>query len=427
MIRIISFLSIALLTVPVCAQIEANTSFVVFSDPHYYDPSLGTEGEAFSEYLDGDRKLLAESKELLSEAIGKTISSDADFVIIPGDLTKDGTKVSHENFADMIRKIIEAGKPVYVVPGNHDISNGEANGYKGNEKIHMENVGPEGFLEIYHDFGYSGAIEQDTNSLSYVIEPSPGIWMLALDACLYQENEEGHHPETDGEFKPETLEWIEKVAIKGAEQNKLLLAFMHHGVLEHYQKQDKFYGEYVVNNYKKVSKKFASLGIKVVFTGHYHAQDITTRKWNDGTFITDIETGSLVTYPNPLRKVEILNNQMHITSDYITSIPMHSEGFSEYSREYVHDGVSGIAEEVMVSMRLNREEAQKLSGQIADAFIAHYKGDEEIKNNYLDLSGVGFLGRIMILTKKRLIKELYTDLPPADNELIINLQDGSAQ
>lgn len=32
--------------------------FIVFSDPHYFDPSLGTEGKAFQEYLDNDRKLL---------------------------------------------------------------------------------------------------------------------------------------------------------------------------------------------------------------------------------------------------------------------------------------------------------------------------------------------------------------------------------
>ena len=35
--------------------------FAVFSDPHYYDSSLGTTGSAFEDYLMQDRKLLRES------------------------------------------------------------------------------------------------------------------------------------------------------------------------------------------------------------------------------------------------------------------------------------------------------------------------------------------------------------------------------
>ena len=64
--------------------------FIVFTDPHYFDGSLGTHGQAFQDYLDKDRKLLRESRELLEEVIGFILKSDADFVLIPGDLTKDG-------------------------------------------------------------------------------------------------------------------------------------------------------------------------------------------------------------------------------------------------------------------------------------------------------------------------------------------------
>ena len=34
---------------------------MIFSDPHYFDPSLGTVGAAFDAYLANDRKLIAES------------------------------------------------------------------------------------------------------------------------------------------------------------------------------------------------------------------------------------------------------------------------------------------------------------------------------------------------------------------------------
>lgn len=401
-----------------------NAHFMVFSDPHYFDPSLGTEGKAFEEYLDGDRKLLKESRELLIEALLRIGNSDAEFVIIPGDLTKDGTKVSHEMFATLISELEAKGKKVYVVPGNHDINNGHSFAFEGDQEIFVENVGPYEYLDIYHDFGYNEALHKDAHSLSYVVEPVDGLWVLGLDACRYLENEPGQHPVTDGEFKKETLAWIESVAEMAAQEEKTMIAFMHHGIIEHYQKQNRFFGEYVVDHHRRVSKQFAELGINVVFTGHYHAQDITLKEWSNGDFIADVETGSLVTYPCPLREVKIVGEKMHINSQFIESIPMYPEGFPDYSRAYVHAGIAGIAEGVMMSMWLKQEDARKLSGQIGDAFIAHYKGDEPAVERYLDVAGVGLLGRLMILTKRRLIKELHTDLPPSDNTVVIDLASG---
>ncbi|MCF8225619.1 MAG: metallophosphoesterase [Bacteroidales bacterium] len=431
MIRFLSVIFLALATLNAFTQdneiVDLTSHFMVFSDPHYYDPSLGTEGEAFKKYLDGDRKLLKESKELLAEAIGIVQATDAEFILIPGDLTKDGTKTSHENFASMIQSIEDSGKPVFVIPGNHDISNGESNAYQGDKVIPVENVDPNDFEKIYWDYGYGDAIYRDSNSLSYVIEPVNGLWVFALDASLYRENEPGHHPETDGEFHRETIKWIEGIADKGREKNKLMFAFMHHGIIEHYQKQDRFFGEYVVNKYKRVSRRFADAGINVVFTGHYHSQDVTIKKWRDGDFVVDVETGSLVTYPCPLREVRLKNNELHISSMFIENIPSMPEGFVDFSREYVHSGIAGIAEKVMISMWLRKEDARKLSGQIGDAFIEHYEGDEPSVDRYLDLSGVGLFGKLMILTKRRLIKELYSDLHPADNEVIIDLETGNAR
>ena len=75
------------------------TSFVVLSDPHFFDPTLGTSGAAFLDYLDKDRKLLAESEELLDAAIKAIEPIHAEFVIISGDLTKDGEKHNHQKLA----------------------------------------------------------------------------------------------------------------------------------------------------------------------------------------------------------------------------------------------------------------------------------------------------------------------------------------
>ncbi len=403
---------------------KVNTSFMVFSDPHYYDPSLGTDGKAFEAYLDEDRKLLRESRELLTQAMAMIIKSEVDFVVIPGDLTKDGTLISHKEFAALMGKIEKAGKEVYVVPGNHDISNGESNAYKGDSVVLMENIGPDAFADIYSELGYKQAIHLDEHSLSYVVEPAPGLWLLGLDPCLYRGNQPGHHPHTDGAFKDGTIEWVGKIHSLAVKSNKRVIVFMHHGVLEHYKGQEKFYGEYIVNDYKKISKLLALYNMSVVFTGHYHAQDITMKRWDEETFIFDVETGSLVTYPCPLRKVKISGETMSISSHFINKISSYDGDFMEYSRQFVYDGIAGIGERTMVDMGLRPEDAAKLSGQVGDAFVTHYVGDEPTEEGKLDTKGVKLLGKFIISFRKKLITGLHDDLYPQDNDIVFSLETG---
>ena len=396
--------------------------FIVFSDPHFYDPLLGTTGKAFGEYLDNDRKLLRESLEILEEAFKLIDKTDADFVLIPGDLTKDGEKSGHIKMAGFLKRIRETGKEVFIIPGNHDINNPEAFRYNGDVKELVPTVSPYEFSEIYSSFGYSQAIKRDESSLSYVAEPVRGLWILGLDACRYDENPDDGHPVTSGKFKKETFKWLEDVLAEGIRQNKAMIAFMHHGVLEHYPKQKKFYGEYVVDNYRKVSALLAANGVRLVFTGHYHAQDITMRTFGKEDYLLDVETGSLVTYPCPIRLVHISGSQdLTISSHFIENIPSRPD-FKKYSRDYVHSGISGIAANTLTGMKVDSTESRALSGQVADAFLAHYSGDEIAPLKPLDLTGISFRGKFLIGFKKNLIRCLYNDLFPADNFLEMKLR-----
>jgi 3',5'-cyclic AMP phosphodiesterase CpdA len=396
------------------------TSFFVFSDPHYYNPSLGTEGEAFQEYLDNDRKLLKESPYILEEALKYINSTEAAFVIIPGDLTKDGTLVSHQAFAKNLSEIEKTGKKVFVVPGNHDILNPQSNSYKDSLKIKVENIDPLTFKSIYHNFGYGEAISTDFFSLSYVAEPVEGLWLIGMDACRYNENSNGYHAVTGGRFSESTLKWIEEQLNIANEQGKEVIGFMHHGILEHYDKQAKFYGEYVVEDYGKISKLFAEKGMKLVFTGHFHAQDIVKKDFGKGKVIYDIETGSLVTFPCPIRKVDLSAGNVTISTKRIDFIETHPNDFENFSKEYVWSGIEGIAKRALVSYKLSEDEAELLSGQVADAFIAHYYGDEAEKEKAFDLKGVSLKGRFLISFKKKLVLSLWHDLEPEDNNLEIN-------
>jgi len=422
---LLCLLGINILACHAGAQTDPAINFMVFSDPHYYAPELGTSGKAFDDYLNEDRKLLRESDELLKEACTHIEESSATFVLIPGDLTKDGTKISHIKFASYLAQIEAAGKQVYVVPGNHDVRNGEAMSYKGDSAIRVDNISPSDFTSIYGQYGYNQALERDQASLSYLAEPVPGTWILALDACRYGENSEQGHPITEGKFSPETLVWIREVLEKAANENIQVIAMMHHGVVEHYRGQEKYYGEYLVDDYPKIGKLLAENGVRIVFTGHYHAQDITMHNYDSRNFLIDVETGSLVTYPCPVRTIKMDKSTVTVTTWTVQSISSHPDDFREFAREYVIEGIAGIAEKTLVNMHLKPEDAAKLSRQIGLAFCAHYEGDENADDKMLDMKGVSLFGRVIISFRKRLIKGLYTDLEPGDNNVEINLEDGS--
>ncbi len=399
--------------------------FMVFSDPHYYSQSLGTTGKAFEDYLDRDRKLLKESEEILESALAKCMDFHGDFVLVPGDLTKDGCLESHLGIAQKLREIEASGKKVYVVPGNHDISNPESFAYRDSITVKTDNVSPEEFLSIYHDFGYGEAVYRDPSSLSFVAEPVQGLWLLGIDACRYEENGELGHPVTGGRIRKSTLEWVNDRLEEAGDSGKSVIGFMHHGILEHYKRQKKFFSDYVIDDYRKISALFATGGMKLVFTGHYHAQDISGFTGKDGNFLFDIQTGSLVTYPCPLRMVTIQNNVADIRTQTIDRIESHPDKFPEFSRQFVWSGIEGIARETLIGFKLEESEAALLSGQVANAFLAHYKGDESPVADPLDLTGVSLKGRFYIGFKKRLITSLWNDLPPADNNLRIDLRTGT--
>ncbi len=148
-------------------------------------------------------------------------------------------------------------------------------------------------------------------------------------------------------------------------------------------------------------------------------------------FVFDIETGSLVTYPCPVRFVEIDSDQKaHITSRFIRELPSYTDkgtDFVSHARSYVYAGIEGIAIKTMVDdLGMKKEEAEMLSGQIADAFVAHYAGDEEFTGDeMLTTKGLSFIGKLVVGNRKSLIEGLWTDKKPTDNDLIIDLRTGN--
>ncbi|MEW6696744.1 MAG: CehA/McbA family metallohydrolase [Bacillota bacterium] len=412
----------------------------VFSDPHYFAPELldDINNAAFQEYLAKDRKLIAESDALLKETIKRILDTDAGIVLVPGDLTKDGELVSHQKFAELLKQLEDAGKKVYVINGNHDVNN-SAHRYENNEAIATDNVSPEQFKQIYRDFGYAEAVARDDNSLSYVVEPAPGIRIIVMESAVYGE--------TGGRFSEARLNWIKQQTKEAAAQGKTVLGMMHHGLLDHFTVQRQFFPEYVIEDADRVAEELAAAGMQAVFTGHFHAQDIVSKQFGDKV-IYDIQTGSPVTYPNPYRIVELTAaNQLEIKTEHITSIDYDLSGpFPDYARNYLVEGLNGLAPQmlagILIKQGMPQEQAIQQANQlvqqtvasnltiqdlIVDAFVAHYQGDESINPQLLPVIQ-GMAASADDLTKMLggALLSLGTDPAPGDNNVTLALGQTSA-
>lgn len=407
-----------------------DASFCVLSDTHLYDTRLGTEGSAFENYLENDRKLLKESMDILESAIGSIASEKCGFVLVTGDLTKDGEKICHQKAAEYFERLRTSGKKVYVIPGNHDVLNGQAERYSGGNTEPVANVTPEQFASIYSNCGYGDALFRDKDSLSYVAEPVGGLWLIALDTCRWRENLPGHEAVVGGKLYRPTLEWLKEMFRKAENAGKAVIVIQHHGILEHFPSQKKYYGEYVIDQNDDLSALYASFHTRIVFTGHFHAQNIAFRDFGNHHFLYDIETGSLVTYPCPYRKVEIDSRTqcMTVRRGEVSRITGKDEGFQAYAREFLLNGIARMSGSALIKMGLPQKDSEILAPQIASAFCAQYTGEKSNRPvEVLDISRVGWFSGFIASFRRDLLEGLWLERPGIDdNRLTIELTSGKS-
>ena len=392
--------------------------FAVFSDPHLFDPSLGEDHN--------EHKLLRESSELLAAAIQKVAGLSVSFLLIPGDLTRDGEPQDHLLMAGQLAGLARAGVKVYVVPGNHDILNPGAVRFRASGKEHVPSVTPAAFAEIYADCGYRDALMRDPGSLSYVAEPVPGLWLLAVDSASYAGNMRRGMSAAGGGLTQERIDWIETVLAEALRRDKRVIVMMHHGVLEHFAGQAKYFGNYLVNGWQQVSQMLAAWNVRAAFTGHFHAQDIVEGKTANGQILYDIETGSLVSFPNPVRTVEITGEQkMVIATSFIKDLPSFAArgiDFWEYSRNRLAAGIAQTVAGMMTGVGISQKEAALIALQVADASLAHFRGDEMFTGTeMLRTSGVGLVAGMAAESRRDLVEGLWHDIAPADNDVTLDL------
>ncbi len=418
-----------------CFGVKASPAlrFAVISDPHFYSRSLGTSGSAYQEYLFGDPNLIAESAAILDSAFAKIRQEGVQFLIITGDLTKNGELLNHILMAQRLARLERQGIEVYVVPGNHDINNPDSVRYVGDTTRRVANVNPKLFRAIYQRFGYDRAIATDASSLSYVAEPLPGVWLLAIDSCKYQNNLKLGYSEIGGKISPATMAWLLDVLGQAKLKHKRVVAMMHHGVNQHSLVEPLLFSEYLVDDWPEVSAQLAAAGLGVVFTGHYHGQDAAypvDANLETHRTLCDVETGSLVQYPCAFRVATIDQGALVLKTRYINHINTDTGGvpFRQYANSFLRVHlVPQVLQRLEAMLSMSKEEAAEVAPLVIDALVANYAGDESPSADTLaTIQGLLSSPDPRLMNLGGLLGAIWTDLAPSDNDRCVGLRPETA-
>lgn len=256
---------------------------------------------------DKEGLLLSKSAALLDAAIDEVTSSDADVLLVTGDLTNDGSNTSHQYVAGKLAEVEAEGIDVYVIPGERDVCEGGVNTVAVAKSV---------FETIYKDFGYSEPL-QDPSSASYVADLGHGFKVVMSDSVAA--NGQGQLPQ-----------WAVNQASSAISSGSTVFAASHHPAVGRGSVDRTFmdllntmsgvalnlagtnfrlYTEDVntvvaslglVDDTRILPENgadpaaLADAGVKYLFTGHGYTMSIAGYTTTSGAQMYDVMTGSLV-------------------------------------------------------------------------------------------------------------------------------------
>ena len=264
------------------AQAQEDTTIIVASDLHYISPKLTDHGAYFTRMIAaGDGKIVQYCEEIVEALISEVIAAKPDCLILPGDVTFNGARQSHEDLAQKLMRVREAGIPVYVLPGNHDMNNYNAASFSGDSFTRLGGISPEEFASIYAQLGFSDALSRDPASLSYIAEPVCGLRILMLDV---------NYPWDSNAVSEQTFLWLEEQLADARAAGAKVSSVTHQNIYAHNSLLS--YG-YVIRNAELLRALYDQYGVRLNLSGHMHMQHII----EGSSGLCEIASSSLLVSP----------------------------------------------------------------------------------------------------------------------------------
>ncbi len=307
--------------------------FAVASDTHYVHPvkqagtTLADEGWVTT-FNSESESLTNQSGFIIDEFLKECAENPkCQFVLITGDLATHGRDYvsEHEAVAAKFRKFEkETGKQVYVINGNHDNA-------KDMPVDHKK------FTEIYHEFGYDEALSTDEGTCSYSANLNDEYTLVALDTC-----DERYRVVPNNDIT--RMDWAVKQIKAAKKQGKKVIMIMHHNLLEHNPFQKLNEKNYVVNTPYSFAGLLADLGVKLVFSGHTHCNNVKSYTSFLGSTIYDFSMSSLGNFPAEYKYFNVTDSKIsyetkkinHIDADKLAEV---CKGFSNEALEMMKNNL----------------------------------------------------------------------------------------
>ncbi|WP_313386059.1 metallophosphoesterase [Chishuiella sp.] len=351
------------------------------------------------------------------KALDDIAKKDIKIVAMPGDFSDDGQRYNLRGLHKILSNYHDKyGINFYLTTGNHDPvgpyrkdggkddflgDDGKAIGIyskdsigKTNHKIITKDIAESGYLEILNeleDFGFypkkedlfwstpfienneKYTYEQVLNNaayskrmyevekgfsvpdLSYVVEPTNGVWLLAIDGNTYIPKKMNERTDNPSNYKGASIgynnvltnkkhliDWVKNIVKQAKQKHKTLVAFTHYpmidfndGATNEIKKllgEKKWQLERVPN--ENVAKVFAEAGLEFHFAGHMHINDTGTRKIGDN-FLVNVQVPSLAAYIPAYKILTIKSDdKMEVNTEVLNDVPRFDELFPLYEKEY---------------------------------------------------------------------------------------------
>lgn len=270
--------------------------FYLVTDTHFYEPSLGASGKAYEEYMKTEQILLAESSDMVKAVFSQIMADkETEYVIMPGDLSKNGERESHKSLIKELYKLKEAGKKVFVITASHDY-NEWSRSFVNDELVPVEGVSHQELYDLYYDFGYSEALAVDKQTLSYVAEIAPKVRLLAVNC--------DSSDDAKGIIDDRLLAWLQEQIDLAKKDGCFMFAINHYPVVPCVPVFD-LVGDAQVRNWRRFATFLADNGVELILTGHMHIQSINEFFSKQGNRLIDICTSATVGSPVQYRRIDI--------------------------------------------------------------------------------------------------------------------------
>ncbi len=354
-------------------------------------------------------RVFNESAAALNTALTDIGQRGIQHVVLLGDYTDDGQVEANRRLVDLLRHYKrEYGIAFYAIPGNHDVyglcgkhqstrfitAAGESVLVTSDESVaatepHSSVLTPKMFCEgipagllpmaefglfkqdeyvywespfgqcddvnsrLYDAHSADGLVTRQLMDASYLVEPVEGLWLLMIDANVFEPRNGHWKPSQKKAFldssdagwnsvlrvKPFLIRWIADVCSRAKELGKRLFCFSHYPILDTFNDQSHAEFKLFGNNHNvrrkptiTVAESLLKAGVQLHFGGHLHVNGRVEYSSQLGK-VTDIAVPSLVAFPPGFTVINPALYLDGIHSVSLSSIPIDAHLRDGYQAE----------------------------------------------------------------------------------------------